>query len=43
MRPDQKLFYAGRASSSSPAVGYSSKHVEQQRKLVEQAFGKFKS
>jgi len=43
LRPDQKLFYAGRASSSSPAVGYSAKHVEQQRKLVEQALGKLKA
>jgi 2-oxoglutarate dehydrogenase E1 component len=42
MRADQKLHYAGRASSSSPAVGYVAKHNEQQKKLVEQAFGKFK-
>jgi 2-oxoglutarate dehydrogenase E1 component len=43
MRPEQKLFYAGRASSSSPAVGYAAKHAEQQKKLVDQAFGRFKS
>jgi 2-oxoglutarate dehydrogenase E1 component len=42
MRAEQKLYYAGRASSSSPAVGYAAKHNEQQKKLVEQAFGKFK-
>jgi 2-oxoglutarate dehydrogenase E1 component len=43
MRPDQKLFYAGRASSASPAVGYAAKHAEQQKRLVEQAFGKYKA
>ena len=42
MRPDQKLHYAGRASSASPAVGYVAKHNEQQKKLVEQALGKLK-
>jgi 2-oxoglutarate dehydrogenase E1 component len=42
MRADQKLFYAGRASSASPAVGYVAKHNEQQKKLVDQAFGKLK-
>ncbi len=42
MRSDQKLFYAGRPSSASPAVGYVAKHNEQQKKLVEQAFGKLK-
>jgi 2-oxoglutarate dehydrogenase E1 component len=42
MRADQKLFYAGRPSSASPAVGYVAKHNEQQKKLVEQAFGKLK-
>ncbi|MCU0805676.1 MAG: 2-oxoglutarate dehydrogenase E1 component [Burkholderiales bacterium] len=42
MRPDQKLHYAGRPSSASPAVGYVAKHNEQQKKLVEQALGKLK-
>jgi 2-oxoglutarate dehydrogenase E1 component len=35
--PHQKLFYAGRDSSASPAVGYKSLHDQQQRALVEQA------
>ncbi len=38
----QKLAYAGRAASASPAVGYYAKHSEQQKVLVEQAFGKLK-
>jgi 2-oxoglutarate dehydrogenase E1 component len=42
MREDQKLFYAGRPSSASPAVGYAAKHLEQQKALVEQALGKMK-
>ena len=42
MRPDQTLHYAGRPSSASPAVGYASRHAEQQKQLVEAAFGKFK-
>ncbi|HLR78215.1 MAG TPA: 2-oxoglutarate dehydrogenase E1 component, partial [Burkholderiaceae bacterium] len=43
MSEGQKLGYAGRAASASPAVGYLAKHVEQQRALLEQAFGpKFK-
>ena len=33
----QDIEYAGRAASASPAVGYYSLHVEQQRALVEQA------
>ena len=42
MREDQKLLYAGRASSASPAVGYYAKHQEQQKALVEAALGKLK-
>ena len=35
--PHQKLFYAGRESSASPAAGYKSLHDRQQKELVEQA------
>ncbi|WP_345797544.1 2-oxoglutarate dehydrogenase E1 component [Castellaniella sp. MT123] len=38
MNDGQKLGYAGRAASASPAVGYMAKHQEQQRALIEQAF-----
>ncbi|VFR32661.1 2-oxoglutarate dehydrogenase E1 component [plant metagenome] len=38
----QKLGYAGRQASASPAVGYLAKHQEQQKALIEQAFGKYK-
>jgi 2-oxoglutarate dehydrogenase E1 component len=34
----QLLSYAGRPISASPAVGYLSKHLEQQKQLVEDAF-----
>lgn len=34
----QKLTYAGRKASASPAVGYLSDHVKEQAKLVEDAF-----
>ncbi|HVZ43030.1 MAG TPA: 2-oxoglutarate dehydrogenase E1 component [Ramlibacter sp.] len=42
MAEGQKLGYAGRASSASPAVGYSHLHVEQQKALVDAAFAKLK-
>ena len=42
MLEGQKLGYSGRAASASPAVGYSHLHQEQQRALVEGAFGKLK-
>ncbi len=37
-----KLAYAGRPSSSSPAVGYASKHQEQLKALLVDAFGPLK-
>jgi len=43
MSSGQKLGYSGRPASASPAVGYLAKHQEQQKALVEQAFGKFKT
>ncbi len=42
MLPGQKLGYSGRAASASPAVGYAHLHQEQQKALVEGAFGKLK-
>ena len=42
MADGQKLGYAGRPASASPAVGYSHLHQEQQKALVDQAFGKLK-
>ncbi|MBU1357500.1 MAG: 2-oxoglutarate dehydrogenase E1 component [Gammaproteobacteria bacterium] len=42
MQDGQKLGYSGRAASASPAVGYSHLHQEQQKALVEGAFGKLK-
>jgi 2-oxoglutarate dehydrogenase E1 component len=42
MLEGQKLGYAGRQASASPAVGYSHLHQEQQKALLEQAFGKLK-
>jgi 2-oxoglutarate dehydrogenase E1 component len=42
MRDDQKLYYAGRPASASPAGGYMARHNERQRALAEQAFGKYK-
>jgi len=35
--PHQKIFYAGRESSASPAPGYKLLHDKQQKELVEQA------
>jgi len=38
----QRLAYAGRAASASPAVGYADKHVAQQKELLDTAFSKLK-
>jgi len=37
--PDRIVAYAGRPVSASTAVGYMSKHLAQQRQLIEDAFG----
>ncbi|CAH2775186.1 MAG: 2-oxoglutarate dehydrogenase E1 component (EC [uncultured Caballeronia sp.] len=42
MREGMKLAYSGRPASASPAVGYYAKHYEQQKALVEGAFGRLK-
>ena len=42
MLEGQKLGYAGRAASASPAVGYSHLHQDQQKALIEAAFAKLK-
>jgi 2-oxoglutarate dehydrogenase E1 component len=42
MSEGQKLGYAGRAASASPAAGYYGKHNEQQKALMEAAFAKLK-
>ena len=42
MSEGQKLGYAGRQASASPAVGYAHLHQEQQKALLDQAFGKLK-
>jgi len=42
MTEGQKLGYAGRPASASPAVGYAHLHQEQLKALLEQAFGKLK-
>ena len=42
MTEGQKLGYAGRPASASPAVGYAHLHQEQQKALLDQAFGKIK-
>lgn len=38
----QRLAYAGRPASASPAVGYYDKHYAQQKELLETAFSKLK-
>jgi 2-oxoglutarate dehydrogenase E1 component len=42
MKAGQKLGYAGRAASASPAVGYAHLHQDQQKALIEAAFAKLK-
>jgi 2-oxoglutarate dehydrogenase E1 component len=42
MLEGQRLGYAGRPASASPAVGYSHLHQEQQKALLDQAFAKLK-
>jgi 2-oxoglutarate dehydrogenase E1 component len=42
MSDGQKLGYAGRPASASPAVGYYAKHIEQQKALIDAAFAKLK-
>ncbi len=42
MLEGQKLGYAGRPASASPAVGYAHLHHEQQKALLDQAYGKIK-
>jgi len=42
MREGQRLAYAGRAASASPAVGYAHLHQDQQKTLIEAAFGRLK-
>jgi len=42
MHEGQKLGYAGRAASASPAVGYAHLHQDQQKALIDAAFAKLK-
>jgi 2-oxoglutarate dehydrogenase E1 component len=42
MQEGQKLGYAGRAASASPAVGYAHLHQDQQKNLLDAAFAKLK-
>ena len=42
MAEGQRLGYSGRAASASPAAGYAHLHQEQQKILVDGAFGKLK-
>ena len=39
LRPDQSLLLVSRPASPSPATGHQSKHIEQQKALIESAFG----
>ena len=40
LEDSQKLSYAGRPAAASPAVGYYAKHNEQQKALLQAAFGR---
>jgi 2-oxoglutarate dehydrogenase E1 component len=42
MRREQRLLYAGRPASASPAGGYLAKHNARQKALIDTAFGKYK-
>ena len=42
MLEGQRLGYAGRPASASPAVGYAHLHQDQQKALLDQAYGKLK-
>ncbi len=42
LEPGQKLAYAGRPPSASPAVGYYDKHYSQLKSLIDTAFSKLK-
>ncbi|MBQ0942488.1 2-oxoglutarate dehydrogenase E1 component [Ideonella sp. 4Y16] len=42
MLDGQRLGYAGRPASASPAVGYAHLHQDQQKALLDQAYGKLK-
>jgi 2-oxoglutarate dehydrogenase E1 component len=42
LEDSQRLAYAGRPASASPAVGYYAKHMEQQKALIQAAFGRVK-
>jgi len=41
IRSDQALLYAGRPASAAPAAGYYNTHLEQQKKLVDDALSPF--
>jgi 2-oxoglutarate dehydrogenase E1 component len=42
MSAGQRLAYAGRPASASPAVGYLEKHSAQLKELLNNAFGRIK-